>query len=82
MNTSSLGYDVIPSNKVMEISVLAIIRIMNCAQLNILREWNTPTAAMGSKGYFVSTILAVNKYQNLVKLYHHKIITCKVSMDL
>ena len=40
---------------------------MDIAQLNILREWNTPMAAMGLIGYFVSTISAVNKNQNLVK---------------
>ena len=61
----ALGYDVTPSPKDGEISVLAIIRIMDCEQLSTFREWNTPIAAMGIKGYFVSTISAVKRNQNL-----------------
>ena len=70
----ALGYDVTPSPKDGEISVLAIIRIMdwvysgNVQQLSIFWEWNTAITAMGTNGYFVSTISTVNRNQNLVKL--------------
>ena len=63
----ALGYDVILFTKHLKIALLAITRIMDIAQLNILREWNTPMDAMGLIGYFVSIISAVNKNQNLVK---------------